>query len=173
MARILIVDDAPDIRVLLRLILEEQGHTVVEAPDGEAALSGVVGAKDLVILDVMLPGQSGFDVLTALRARGKDCPRILMLTARTAEHDRRKALLLGASGFVTKPFDVDEIATEVGRVLEANDRDLSAGREHEVYISRLLEQVERNTERNTVRPSQGTSVDTVAAPEEEDVPPAD
>ena len=113
----LVVDDEEDIRALLRLQLERAGYEVVDEPGGRAALRSFhEGKPDLVLLDVTMPGRSGWDVCRELRQRGLDVP-IIMLTARGEEADRVRGLELGADDYVTKPFSLRELLARVRAVL--------------------------------------------------------
>jgi DNA-binding response OmpR family regulator len=117
MARILVVDDEPRIVDVVRAYLEREGHHVETANDGDVALElAVTAAPDLVVLDVMLPGRPGFDVLRAMRARGQQTP-VILLTARDDVIDRVAGLELGADDYVTKPFEPREVVARVGAVL--------------------------------------------------------
>jgi DNA-binding response OmpR family regulator len=117
MARILVVDDEPHIVEALVAYLERDGHTVDTAADGSAALERCrVTPPDLVLLDVMLPGRSGFDVLREIRASGAACG-VIMLTARDDLVDRVAGLEIGADDYVTKPFAPREVVARVGAVL--------------------------------------------------------
>jgi len=117
MARILVVDDEPHILDVVRAYLVREGHSVSTATDGEGALDGArSGSPDLIVLDVMLPKRSGFDVLRDLRAsdfRGA----VIMLTARDDVIDRVAALEIGADDYMTKPFEPRELVARVGAVL--------------------------------------------------------
>ena len=145
MARIVVVDDSDEIRFLLRALLESEGHSVVEAAHAEEFFAIPLTRHDIVILDVMMPDVDGFAVLSQLRTRGKDFPRVIMLTAKTAEPDRQRALGRVALGFVTKPFDPDDIIKEIERVLSHSDDKLAEQREYDIYLSRLLHQLETAT----------------------------
>jgi DNA-binding response OmpR family regulator len=116
MARVLIVDDQPDIVRLVRDYLERGGFQVVTAGDGDEALRTAHQTRpDLVVLDLSLPRLDGLDVARALRRDG-DVP-IIMLTARTEESDRVAGLELGADDYVTKPFSARELVARVRAVL--------------------------------------------------------
>ena len=116
-SRILVADDEPHIRAVVRAYLEREGYEVLEAEDGETALEhGRNGSLDLLVLDVMLPGRSGFDVLRALRSEGSSVG-VLMLTARDDVIDRVAGLELGADDYVTKPFEPREVVARVGAIL--------------------------------------------------------
>jgi DNA-binding response OmpR family regulator len=117
MSRILVVDDEPRIVEVVRAYLEREGHDVSVAHDGDAALAATAASSpDLLVLDVMLPGRSGFDVLRALRAGGAG-PAVILLTARDDVIDRVAGLELGADDYVTKPFEPRELVARVGAVL--------------------------------------------------------
>jgi DNA-binding response OmpR family regulator len=114
--RILLVDDERPIVETLRYALEKEGYDVLEASDGSEALElAQKTPPDLVLLDIMLPGMSGFEVCRILR---KESPvPILMLTARTDESDRVVGLDLGADDYITKPFSVREVLARVRAAL--------------------------------------------------------
>ncbi len=125
-SRILVVDDEPHIVAVLRAYLEREGHEVLTAADGEAALELATGARpDLLVLDVMLPGRSGFEVLRALRAAGSDLP-VILLTARDDVIDRVAGLELGADDYVPKPFEPRELVARVGAILRRAARTAAA-----------------------------------------------
>jgi len=111
-------------RTLCRVNLEAAGFRVLEAADGKEALT-VIGADrpDVILLDIMMPGVSGWEVAGALIAdRTTDRIPIIFITARSGVHDRIRALELGAQGYLTKPFDPAGLATTVTKVLDQIDR---------------------------------------------------
>jgi DNA-binding response OmpR family regulator len=113
---ILVVDDEPTIVEVVELYLRREGFAVVTAADGNAALAALERQRpDLLILDLMLPGVSGLELTTRLRASGG--PPIIMLTARGEETDRVVGLELGADDYVTKPFSPRELVARVRAVL--------------------------------------------------------
>jgi DNA-binding response OmpR family regulator len=119
MVDVLIAEDEPGILESLDFILRRAGWSISSVTDGEAALEAVVRLKPRVlVLDVMLPKRSGFEVLKQIRAeeRTRTIP-VLVLTAKGQQHDRRVAEDLGASGFVTKPYANDEVVGAVRRLL--------------------------------------------------------
>jgi DNA-binding response OmpR family regulator len=117
MSRILIVDDEPEIVRGLEDNLRFEGYQTFAAPDGRQALAVAAReAPDLILLDLMMPGLSGWDVCRELRARGIDVP-IIMLTARGEESDRVRGLELGADDYITKPFSLRELLARVRAVL--------------------------------------------------------
>lgn len=113
--RVLLIEDEPNIIEAISYILSKDGWTVHTHSDGETAMDKVMqGVPDLIILDVMLPGKSGYDILRELRAQDvtKDVP-VMMLTARGQAKDREMALGLGATQFMTKPFSNAEVLESV------------------------------------------------------------
>jgi DNA-binding response OmpR family regulator len=114
--RVLVVDDEPTVREVVAGYLRRDGHTVSEAADGPAALALLESEPpDLVVLDMMLPGVNGLDILRRIRQMG-DMP-VIMLTARAEESDRVAGLELGADDYVVKPFSPRELAARVNGVL--------------------------------------------------------
>jgi DNA-binding response OmpR family regulator len=113
LARVLVIEDNPDLAYGLRNNLEIEGHEVTVAGSGPEGLEQACrGNADLVILDLMLPGLDGFRVLRALRERDRETP-VLILTARGEEADKVRGLKLGADDYVTKPFGVLELLARV------------------------------------------------------------
>jgi two-component system phosphate regulon response regulator PhoB len=113
--RVLLIEDEPNIIEAISYILTKDGWTVHTHSDGETAMAKVMqGVPDLIILDVMLPGKSGYDILRDLRAQveTKDVP-VMMLTARGQAKDREMAASLGATRFMTKPFSNAEVLESV------------------------------------------------------------
>jgi two-component system, OmpR family, response regulator len=125
-ARILLVDDEPDILAPLRYALERDGFVAEVALDGERGLElGRHERFDVIVLDVMLPRLSGLDVCRALRNES-DVP-IIMLTAREDEVDRVLGLELGADDYVTKPFSTAELLSRIRAILRRRALDRAAG----------------------------------------------
>ena len=115
--RVLVVDDEPAIRRFLRTSLTAQGYHVTEAESGTVALEGLRrGAIDILVLDLGLPDISGFDIIERLRGQGSTVP-IVVLSSRTDETGKVKALDLGADDYVTKPFSVDELLARIRAAL--------------------------------------------------------
>ena len=114
--RVLVVDDDPDIRRLVSAYLRREGMDVLTAEDGETALMHEATQQpDIVVLDLMLPGIGGLDVLRTIRERG---PRpVVLLTARDEVTDRVLGLELGADDYVTKPFHPRELVARVHTIL--------------------------------------------------------
>jgi len=119
--RVLLIEDEPNIIEAISFILSRDGWTVHTHEDGSTAMDKLLAMPpDIVILDVMLPGRSGFDILRDLRGNdtSKDIP-VLMLTARGQEKDRDLAQRLGANHFMTKPFSNTEVRDRVRSMMEA------------------------------------------------------
>ena len=126
MRNILIVEDDPEIAMLERDYLEIAGFTTQLAADGRAAEeTALSGAFDLILLDLMLPDRSGYDVCRAIRDK-VDVP-ILMVTARSESVDKIRGLGLGADDYIAKPFDPAELVARVKAHLSRYDRLVSAG----------------------------------------------
>jgi len=116
-ARILVVDDEPEMVLGLEDNLRFEGYQTLSATDGAAGLAlALREGPDLVLLDIMMPRMSGWDVLRALREKQLDIP-VIMLTARGEEVDRVLGLELGADDYVTKPFSLRELLARVRAVL--------------------------------------------------------
>jgi len=117
--RILVVDDEPDITALVAYHLAKAGYRVSTASSGAEALRAASEERpDVVVLDLMLPGVSGYDVLTELRSREETRDvGVILLTARREETDRIRGLSLGADDYLTKPFSPQELTLRVAAVL--------------------------------------------------------
>ena len=123
-ARILVVDDEPTVREVVARYLELDGYAVREVADGTAVAAAISEFRpDLIVLDVMLPGRSGLDVL---RDIGDEVP-VILLTARTEEADRVAGLELGADDYVVKPFSPRELVARVRSVLRRSTATPAAG----------------------------------------------
>lgn len=119
MAKVLVVDDEPNIVLSIEFLMQQAGFDVATAEDGESALQSVAETPpDLILLDISLPGISGFDVLEQLRGdpRHARLP-IIMLTAHGREVEREKGLALGADDYVTKPFSTQALVEKVKSLL--------------------------------------------------------
>jgi DNA-binding response OmpR family regulator len=116
LARILVVDDDAPTRTLLRRLLTSEGYVIDEAPDGPSAIEHLARVPaDLLLVDVMMPGQDGLDLLAELR-RTSDVP-VILVTAKGDEGDRVIGLRAGADDYVVKPFSVAELTARVEAVL--------------------------------------------------------
>jgi DNA-binding response OmpR family regulator len=137
MARILVVEDDPKMRTGLRDNLEFEGYDVEVVGDGKSGLEKAMqGEFDLLLLDVMLPQMSGFDVLKTLRERGSRVPAI-MLTAKGEEIDKVLGLELGADDYVTKPFGLRELMARVKAVLRRHEQTGEAETTEEATIGNV------------------------------------
>ena len=119
--KILIADDEPNILISLEFLMKREGYEVTVARDGQEALDAVARERpDLVLLDVMMPKKTGFDVCQALRAdeANRDV-RIVMLTAKGRDTDVAKGTALGADAYMTKPFSTKELVAKVRELLQA------------------------------------------------------
>jgi CheY-like chemotaxis protein/DNA-binding CsgD family transcriptional regulator len=146
MATILAVDDEPDIRLLLKLNLERDGHSIVSAGNGSEALAAVQQTlPDLILLDVMMPEVDGWAVLDQLKAHlGKpisDIP-VILLTALGSPLDRVKGGIEGAVRYLTKPIDLDELREAVNDAL--NEPESAQRRKAQGKALEMLARIERN-----------------------------
>ncbi|MGH7480717.1 MAG: response regulator [Longimicrobiales bacterium] len=118
-AHVLVVEDERDIAALVAYHLMKEGHRVRTAADGPAALDSVAQElPDLIVLDLMLPGHSGYDVLQELKRGGETAEvPVVILTARRDEADRIRGLELGVDDYLTKPFSPHELVLRIGAVL--------------------------------------------------------
>jgi two-component system KDP operon response regulator KdpE len=115
--RVLVIDDEPPIRRLLRTSLAAEGFDVIEAENGEAALALIGSAKpELAILDLGLPDLDGIDIIRRVRASGSKMP-IIVLSSRAGERGKVEALDLGADDYVTKPFGIAELVARMRTAL--------------------------------------------------------
>ena len=121
MARtVLVADDEPSILLSIQFVLQKAGYLVRAARDGDEVLRAVdEAAPDLIILDAMMPGRSGYDVCQLLRTKPncRDIP-VIMLTAKGRDIDRQKGLALGATDYVTKPFSTRDLVEKVRGYLD-------------------------------------------------------
>lgn len=117
MSKVLIVDDEPDVLLLLRVNLEAAGYQTVLAADGETALNRIDESQpDVVLLDIMMPVMDGWGVLRVLSERD-DAPRVVVVSAKSSDRDIVRALTSGALDYVTKPFDPDDLVGVVARTI--------------------------------------------------------
>ncbi len=119
--KLLVADDEPNIVISLEYLMKREGYQVLVATDGVQALETIQRERPaLVLLDVMMPGKTGFEVCQAVRADpALDGVRILMLTAKGRDTDISKGLALGANAYMTKPFSTRELVQKVADMLEA------------------------------------------------------
>ncbi len=119
--KVLVADDEPNILISLEFLMKREGHQVSVARDGHQALEAIRRDKpDLVLLDVMMPGKSGFEVCQAVRAdESLAGVKILMLTAKGRDTDVAQGMAMGADGYMTKPFSTKDLAARVRDMLGA------------------------------------------------------
>jgi DNA-binding response OmpR family regulator len=119
--KILVADDEPNIVISLEYLMKREGYTVFVARDGQEALDAIARDRpDLVLLDVMMPRKSGFEVCQAVRAsEAMQATKILMLTAKGRDTDIAKGLAMGADAYMTKPFSTRELVQKVADMLRA------------------------------------------------------
>jgi DNA-binding response OmpR family regulator len=117
MAKVLLVDDEPDILLMLRMSFEDEGHEVVMAADGKMGLEKLDAERpDVVVLDMMMPVVDGWGFLQGRAERAYTVP-VVVVSAKSDPADCRRALELGAVEYVTKPFDLDRLVGVVATVL--------------------------------------------------------
>ncbi|CAB4532329.1 MAG: response regulator [Actinobacteria bacterium] len=144
--KVLVVDDEPNIRDLLTTSLRFNGYSVYAVGNGnDAVVAAEKGKPDIILLDVMLPDQSGFAVTKKLRSMGIDVP-VLFLTARDETEDKVTGLTVGGDDYMTKPFSLDEIMARISAILrrtqkvETSDSVIEVGEismnedAHEVFV---------------------------------------
>jgi len=125
MPRVLVVDDEPNILLSLEFLMQQAGFEVTTAEDAERAQALIQQQPpDLILLDISLPGMSGFDLLEQLRAAEAtaDLP-VIMLTAHGREVEKEKGMALGASDYITKPFSTRELVSRVEALLGSGNGD--------------------------------------------------
>ena len=126
MKNILIVDDEPDIREILRYNLEKAGFNITEAVNGDDALDNVSKDLDLAILDIMMPGRDGYEVCRKIREQGNTVP-IVFLTAMDREFDEVRGLEVGGDDYVRKPFSPRMLIARINAILRRVDQISSKG----------------------------------------------
>src|SRR4051812_1678414 len=156
MARVLVVDDEPDIRELVRLNLELAGYDVLLAHDGPAGLNTLRSEQpDLVVLDVMMPGMDGWEVLRQIKADPVESLAqipVLMLTAKSDDLDRVRGGIEGAIRYITKPFALAELRDAVKMALEGEPEPVQRRQAQHAALERLA------------RLEKGDSAETALAP---------
>ena len=116
---VLLVEDEDNIALALEYLIKRQGYRMRRVADGDLAIEALKEEKpDLVVLDVMLPNRSGYEICQEIRKDGglKDV-KVLMITARGGEMERRKGLAVGADSFMTKPFAMSGLSQEINQLL--------------------------------------------------------
>ena len=137
MTKILVIDDEPSITNLVTAYLKPEGYEVYTAADGNTGLKAARTFKpDLIILDVMLPGMDGIELLSRLRRESE--VYVILLTAKTEETDKIVGLSIGADDYVTKPFSPRELTARVKAALRRIQTEAGSGSETSVYSFRHL-----------------------------------
>jgi DNA-binding response OmpR family regulator len=137
MARILIVEDEPSMRMGLKDNLEFEGYETETAEEGDSGLKKIIEKRyDLVLLDVMLPNISGFDICKTVRRKGINTP-IILLTAKGEEIDKVLGLELGADDYITKPFSLRELLARIKAVLRRGETSAAADSGNDIGIGRI------------------------------------
>jgi DNA-binding response OmpR family regulator len=123
--KVLIADDEPNIVISLEFLLQQSGYEVGIARDGEEALAQMIAFQpDLVLLDIMLPLRSGFEVCQKIRENSAwDRVKVIMLSAKGRELEVSKGLALGADAYITKPFSTKALVEQVRALLASSQRD--------------------------------------------------
>ena len=136
--RVLVVEDEPSLGMAIRDELEFAGFEATVIEDGAAALQRILeDPPDLVVLDLMLPGRSGFDICGEVRRKGRTTP-IIMLTARAQEADKVRGLELGADDYVVKPFSLAELTARIRAVLRRTEsQPAEAAADHTLRVGAL------------------------------------
>ena len=144
---VLVVDDEATISEVVARYLERAGHATRTAADGPAAIASVIERRpDVLVLDVMLPGFSGLEVMRRVHEQEGDAPGIILLTARGEEHDRVSGLRQGADDYLVKPFSPVELVARVealGRRLAVRPQPADAGEEPLVFGDLVIDPVGR------------------------------
>jgi DNA-binding response OmpR family regulator len=137
MHKILIVEDEPSMRLGLQDNLEFEGYEIDTAEEGDIGLKKIMeNSYDLVLLDVMLPNLSGFDICKTVRKKGINTP-IILLTAKGEEIDKVLGLELGADDYITKPFSLRELLARIKAVLRRGDTAAGITADHSIEIGRI------------------------------------
>jgi Response regulators consisting of a CheY-like receiver domain and a winged-helix DNA-binding domain len=136
MKKILIIEDEPNIRELVKYNLEANGYEAAEAEDGNIGMTKVYTEKpDLILLDIMLPKKDGYEICRELRSEGNNVP-IIMLTAKAEEVDKVLGLEFGADDYIAKPFGVRELIARIKAVLRRYEiSETESGDTDEVFSS--------------------------------------
>jgi two-component system cell cycle response regulator DivK len=122
--RILYIEDNPENRLLVKRVLEAEGHTVFEASDGPSGLEAAIAVDpDLVLLDISLPEVDGYDLAERFREMEElDCVPILAVTANVMKGDRERSLAAGCDGYIPKPIDIDRLPEQIDEALQRAGR---------------------------------------------------
>jgi two-component system, OmpR family, KDP operon response regulator KdpE len=140
--RVLIVDDEPDILLMLRVNLEADGFETALAADGETALRRIEEERfDVVLLDVMMPVMDGWGVLQGL-SQDPDAPRVIVVSAKSSDRDQLRALELGAYDYITKPFSPEALSRLISEIASSSPDQVKA---HRVEAMRRITGIDGET----------------------------
>ncbi len=119
--KILVVDDAPEIGMLMEDILEPHGYEVDSAPDASAAMEKIrKSLPDLILLDIMMPGKDGYQFCAELKSTAFQNIPVIMVTVKRDRSDVERGFKVGASDYITKPFDPDDLVVRIKNILDIN-----------------------------------------------------
>lgn len=140
MAKVLVVEDDQSVSKLFRTVLEIEGHDVTVCPDGMSGLRGFQEVEpDVVVLDWMMPGMSGLEMLEKIKASGhRGRTRVILVTGKVQETDMLRAWQAGIDEYLTKPVPLDKLTETVDWVLRAGADELEKRRAHEMERTKLL-----------------------------------
>jgi CheY-like chemotaxis protein len=144
MAKVLVVDDEPAIRLLLQAILAQEGHDVETAADGVEALTAVrAELPDVVLLDLAMPNMDGWHFLEELRNLGlRSRLRVIIVSATADDDSLERGQAAGARGLIAKPFDANAIVKAVEDVVQEPAEEILARREHPEDLARLIDRLQ-------------------------------
>lgn len=144
MARILVVDDEPSIRMLIRTILQSEGHTITTAPNGREALEMVIeNVPDLIVLDLMMPEMDGWHLLEELHIRGlRRHTRVVIVSGQYDPQGASEEKRANAHHFLPKPFDPSSLIELVNDALDREPAELYKGKDRTGNLTRLIERID-------------------------------
>jgi len=144
MARILVVDDEPSIRMLIRTILQGEGHQITTAANGREALEMVIeNVPELIVLDLMMPEMDGWHLLEELHIRGlRRHTRVVIVSGHYDPQGASEDRKAHAHHFLPKPFDPSSLVELVNDALDRDPKELYAGKDRTVHLQRLIERID-------------------------------
>lgn len=144
MARILVVDDEPSIRMLIRTILQSEGHSITTAPNGREALESVIeSVPDLIVLDLMMPEMDGWHLLEELHIRGlRRHTRVVIVSGHYDPQGASEEKRANAHHFLPKPFDPASLIELVNDALDREPAELYKGKDRTGNLTRLIERID-------------------------------
>ncbi len=145
--KVLVVDDEPDLRLVIRVALAATGSHIVEASGGAEGLTAIAQhAPNIVLLDVQMPDMSGWEVLAAIRGvQSTEGLPVLMCTVKSSPEDQVRAWEAGCDGYVVKPYEIDDVIEQIERLAHASPGERDAIRAEGLALAkRRLEEIERS-----------------------------